>query len=194
MMSRAVAGSQLSDAEKMEAARLSALMYMASQPPDYEKAIAMTKLVLKARPDNIEALNNLACMLVDSVRPPRPAEALTYSQHAYNLMQQSGAIQPLVQDTQGWVLLNNGKIDEATMLLRQVVDNNPFLDAYYHLAEAYLRNNQPLAAKQQLTLASQLLENLKKDNKPYDQTLPARIQAATEQAQQMLKMQASTPQ
>lgn len=193
MMSRAATGTGLSPAERVEAARWAGSLYMSMQPPDFEKAITMTKLVLDANPNSIEALNNLACMLVDSVKPPRPDEALQYSQRAYDLMRKSGQIQPLIQDTQGWVLLNNGKVNDAVLLLRQVVDNKPFLDAYYHLAEAYLRSNQPLPAQQQLTLATQLLDDMKKNNQAYDPTLPGKIDKAKQDAKDMMKMQASAP-
>lgn len=193
MVQAATSGSDLTPSEKIEAARWASMLNMTRQPPDFEKAVQMSKQVLAADPDNTEQLNNLACLLVDSVKPPRPAEALQYSQHAYDLMRKSGTIQPLVQDTQGWVLVNNGQIQDGTMLLRQVVDNNPFLDAYYHLAEAYLRSNQPAAAQTQLKLASQTLEDLQKNKQPYDSTLPARIRAAQEQAKEMAKMQASAP-
>jgi tetratricopeptide (TPR) repeat protein len=193
-MTQAATAANLSPAEKVDAARWASMLNMTRQPPDFEKAVEMCKLVLAAQPDNTEQLNNLACLLVDSVKPPRPAEALQYSQHAYDLMRQSGTIQPLVQDTQGWVLVNNGRVQDGLLLLRQVVDNKPFIDAYYHLAEAYLRSNQPAAALTQLKLASQTLDDMKRNKQAFDQTLPGRIQAAQEEARQMSKMQASTPQ
>jgi tetratricopeptide (TPR) repeat protein len=193
-MSQAAVSTTLSSAEKVDAARWASMLNMTRQPPDFEKAVAMSKLVLASQPDNTEQLNNLACMLVDSVKPPRPAEALQYSQHAYDLMRKSGINQPLIEDTQGWVLVNNGRVQDGMLLLRQVVDDKPFIDAYYHLAEAYLRSNQPAAALTQLKLASQTLDDLKRNKQAYDQTLPSRIEAAQEQARQMSKMQASTPQ
>lgn len=194
LMAKAVDSTQLSASEKTEAARWGGMFYMTCNPPDFEKSIAMTKRVLASNPDDMQSLNNLACMLVDSVKPSRPAEALQYSQHAFDLMSKSGTIQPLVQDTQGWVLLNNGRVQEATNLLRQVVDNKPFVDAYYHLAEAYLKQARPLQAQQQLTLATQLIEDMKKNKQPFDATLPGRIQAAQEQARQLVKTQARATQ
>ncbi|HEY1683988.1 MAG TPA: tetratricopeptide repeat protein [Tepidisphaeraceae bacterium] len=187
------AGSQLTPDEKLDAARWASMLNMVSNPPDYEKAVAMSKLVLAMQPDNTEQLNNLACMLVDSVKPSRPADALQYSQRAYDLMKKSGRTDPLIQDTQGWVLVNNGRVQDGILLLRQVVDNKPFVDAYYHLAEAYLRSNQPGAAQTQLKLASQTIDDLKRNKQPFDATLPERINAAQREAKDMSKMQASAP-
>ncbi len=93
------------------------------------------------------AYNNLACLLVDHPTSANPAKALVYSQRAYDLMGQMG-YEFSVTDTQGWVLLQNGRVDEGMKLIRQAMGEKQesMAEVQYHLAEGYLRKAMPREA------------------------------------------------
>jgi hypothetical protein len=98
-----------------------------------------------------------------------------------------------VMDTHGWVLTLAGRVEEGITLLQQVVDSKPFLEAYYHLGEAYLRKDLPEEAKKQLSSAKQLMAQMEKDSQPVDPGMKGRIESAYGRAEQVIlkKAQAS---
>ncbi len=90
-------------------------------------------------------LNNLAYMLAQDMH--HPADAKAYSQKALQLVEQAGGDVNSVRDTHGWILTLCGGHDATAgmNLLQQAVDENGnFIEARYHLAQAYLRSAAPM--------------------------------------------------
>lgn len=100
--------------------------------------------LLKLSPRNVEALNNLANVLLH-MRDPA----------AVTIAEQALAISPNdanVIDTAGWVMLNNGQPQRALQLLRDARlrdPNNP--EIRYHLAAALVKAGRTNEAREELT-------------------------------------------
>lgn len=177
--------SGLNKSDRIGALRMAGIIYMLGHPPEYPKARDAYVKLLSESPNDLPALNNLACLLANNVTPPQPKEAKVYSTQAYNLMKQSGRWDPLVADTQGWVLALCGGDDlpQAVSILADVVDRHPFPEARYHLAEAYIKDNRLDEAKKQLDQATEALSLSQKNNQDVDPVLKVQI----DQAQQRLR-------
>lgn len=90
------------------------------------------------------ALNNLA-WLYSERKDPR---ALTTARRALELAPQN----PAIQDTVGWILVQQGKHEEALPLLRNAVARAPDVaEIRYHYAVALARNDHRDDASQELT-------------------------------------------
>ena len=179
---------KLSPQEQDVALRLAGTVYLTAQPkPLVDKAQDAYARLLKKYPDDIGSLNNMACLLAESVSPPRPEQALTYSQQAYKIMEQRGIMMPLVLDTHGWVLTLCGRLDEGISYLRQALEKEQFVEGYYHLGEAYLRKQYPEEAQKQLASAQDLIDKADKANNPVDANLKRRVVQATQRAADMLR-------
>ena len=165
--------------------RLLATAYLAVTPSQADKALPLLREVLAQAPDDVDTLNNLACVLSEQVSPPRLQEALVDSTRAYDVSRRAGAANPLVADTQGWVLILNGRVDEGVDLLRPVAVGATFPDVHYHLAMGYLRQRRSEDARAQLTAAAAAYQAAVAAGRPADQTLAARIAAATAEADKM---------
>ena len=97
---------------------------------------------------HVPALNNLAYLYAED-RSSLSA-ALQYAVRAYVLAPKDGS----VQDTFGYVLLKNGKVEEGLKVLEQAavtVRDNP--SVYYHLALAYNEHKEKGAAVKYLQKA-----------------------------------------
>lgn len=166
--------------------RYSGLVYGASnaQTSLGKAEDAYTKL-LKKYPNDLTALNNIACLLVDKLNQSQ--RALAYSEQAYKLTQQSGQVQPLILDTYGWCLIQTGQVDQGIGLLQQALDQQSFADGHYHLAVGYLKQKNAAEAQRHLTIASGLIEQAEKNSQPVDPQLKQRVQEAAAQADSMLK-------
>jgi putative PEP-CTERM system TPR-repeat lipoprotein len=113
-----------------------------------KEAIAEYKRVVHLFPKHIAALNNLAYLCAED-RGSLSA-ALQYAVQAYIFAPQDAS----VQDTFGYVLLKNGKIEDGLKVLKQAAANvhdNP--SVYYHLALAYDEHKEKGAAVQYLQKA-----------------------------------------
>jgi tetratricopeptide (TPR) repeat protein len=179
---------KLSPQQQDVALRLAGSVYLTAEPkPLVDKAQDAYARLLKKYPDDLSSLNNMACLLAESVSPPRPEQALTYSLRAYNLMEQRGIMMPLVLDTHGWVLTLCGRLDEGISILRQALEKDQFVDGYYHLGEAYLLKQYPEEAKKQLTSAQEMIDKADKTNNPVDSSLKRKVAQATQRAEDMLR-------
>jgi tetratricopeptide (TPR) repeat protein len=185
---------KLTTPQQLNALRLEGTIYLTSQPPQPEKAERAYRELLAKDPDDFTALNNLACLLAENVNPPRPQEALEFSQHAYDLMSRRGMLEPLIADTHGWVLTLLDR-PEGLGVLEDVVQRSPFLEAHYHLAEAYLKREYAQEAQNQLQLAEELILDAQKKDKPIDPATVSKVSDAMTRAQDMLrqKSQAQVP-
>ncbi len=101
-----------------------AMIYQAGS--NDKAAEAQYELILKAAPNNVVALNNLAVIYSSQ----KDARALDLAQHAYRLAPRAD-----VADTLGWIMVNNGNGKEALPYLREAGNGLPQnMVVQYHLA------------------------------------------------------------
>ena len=118
-------------------------MYLAGtylQKQQTSQAIAEYRQIVKAAPNHLMALNNLAALLEAQNNP----DAYTYAQRAYSLQPSN----PVIMDTYGWSLLQQGKTQDAVPLLKQAAQAMPKSPAVqYHWAAALAKSGQNAEAQ-----------------------------------------------
>jgi putative PEP-CTERM system TPR-repeat lipoprotein len=125
----------------------------------YKPAIAMFETLLKKEPENVAAINNLAW----AYQQEKDSRALATAERAARLAPTS----PSVNDTLGWILLEQGNVERALPLLQQAVQAAPNNgEIRYHLAAALLKKGDKAAAKKEIEVALA--------GKPFDQLEAAR--------------------
>ena len=108
-----------------------------------QQAAQVYRRILKASPDNFNALNNLAYMLGESDDPALLAEALGLAQRAVDQAPNN----PWVLDTLGWVQLRQGDdLDAARRTLEQSLKIKPLPANCLHLGQVYAQSNRPARA------------------------------------------------
>lgn len=183
-----LAVSNLEPNQRLAALRLAASLYLGVTPkPMAEKALAVLREIEKATPNDYGTLNNLAYVLGEMIQPPRPAEALRYSQRAVDLMARSGTQMPVVQDTHARMLTLAGRVDEAILLLQEVIRRESFIEAHYHLGDAYLRRERYVDARRELRRALELVESRKQNAQGVDEGMAAEIERLLAVTEQKLK-------
>ena len=180
---------KLTPADQTRALQVAGMIYLQSRPAIADKAIKVYRKLLDKTPDDLATLNNLACLYVDNVKPSEPATALEFSQKAYDLMRKQGLSEPLIMDTHGWVLVRTGRYQEGLIMLQEVVQRQPFLEARYHLAEAYIKGNHPDAAVRQLQAAKDMITTAEKNKAVIDPEMRTRVDQAMTRAVAMVKQQ-----
>jgi tetratricopeptide (TPR) repeat protein len=173
---------KLSPADRLSAVHFAAEIHQALGDAPKAKEYYLQWLALA--PNDVPALNNMACLLSEDLKDPRAARQ--YSQKAYDLSIQAGFIDPLIQDTQGWVLVQCGgpAANDGRRLLESVVDANPdFIDGRYHLGVAYLNAKLPSDAARQLTIASDAVKDQEKKKIEVRPQLKAGIEENLRKAQ-----------
>ena len=174
-------GGKLKSEERSAAYGMAGMAYMTAG--HYPKAQATYEKLLQSMPDDTVALNNLACINMDFINPPNPAKALTYSQHALEVMQKQGISPPDLLDTHGWILANTpGRLDEGIALIQQSIEHRPLLDAHYHLGVALLMKNLAPEAVVELGKAQKMLDERKHKGQSFDPKMEANIAEATSKA------------
>lgn len=104
------------------------------------QAIAQYRQVVRAAPNHVVALNNLAALLLEQ----NDVSAYRYAQRAYALQPSN----PVVMDTYGWGLLQQGKIQEALPLLKQAAQAMPDSPAIqFHWASALAKSGKNTEAQ-----------------------------------------------
>jgi putative PEP-CTERM system TPR-repeat lipoprotein len=106
-------------------------------------AIAQYEEILRQRPSETMALNNLATLYQKSKDP----RALEFAEKAYKSLPEH----PVVQDTLGWILVEQGQTKRGLELLSKAVaqlDKNPTVQ--YHYAVALGRDGNAAKAKDML--------------------------------------------
>ena len=176
--------------DRENAYRFGGTLYLIAGEPQ-KSADCYTKLLAMA-PNDMTALNNIACLLAEYTQPPKPQEGLEYSRRAYDLMLKAGRRDPLVLDTHGWVLTRCAKVDEGIDILRRSLEIRPTPDAHYHLGEAYLAKQFAREGHSELEKAMDLLKRMKRDKQPVDPTLEPKIEAALARAGVMLRQKSGT--
>ena len=119
--------------------------------------------------------------------PAKPQQALDYSQRAYDLSVKSGRMNPRIFDTQGWVLLLNGRLDEGIDIMHRAIDQADFPEAHYHLAQAYLKKELPEEAQHELSSATDMMQAKADQHQPVDSALKDKIDLASKQADEMIR-------
>jgi tetratricopeptide (TPR) repeat protein len=168
------------------------MLYSDAHPdPLPDKAVATYQKLLAIDPKNVQALNNLACVLADDYQPPRVEEGMTYVRQAMAILGQRGTSDPLVDDTYGWLLILSGRNTEGVDVLHRVVDRMPIVDGYYHLAEGYLRMNNPAEAQRQVNLALEAIAKAQQTSQPVDSKMRARVVALSSRVLDSLRLRTS---
>jgi tetratricopeptide (TPR) repeat protein len=156
--------SALTNIQLETALRIAGQVYQSARPPSLEKAYQAYKDLLAVRPDDFGAMNNLAFLLVTDGAPGGgAAEALTYSQKAYDIIRAAGGANPLIADTHGWVLILNGRLDDGIAILEKVIEESDIPDSFYHLAEGYFRKEMYPQAVAVLKRGKLSIEKLPQD-------------------------------
>ena len=168
------------------ARKTAATFYLRMDPPDIHKAVDLYRKLIERDPNDVVALNNLACAMILPNSGYSAKDALPYSEKAFKVLEQSGTVDPYIYDTQGYVLVLAGRVPEGINLLHQAIDRQPIAEACYHLGEAYLAlpQAQPAQAQEALKQAVALLDAASRDDKPIDAELKGKIDKAMTRAQQ----------
>lgn len=163
-------------------------LYLSLTPPESAKAVAVYRKLLERDPNDLLALNNLACTMILPGSGYTATQALEYSTKAYRIVEQTGVVNPYIYDTQGQVLVMAGRIQEGITLLQQAIDKEPIPEACLHMAEAYLAlpTARPAEAVELLKQAKGLQEAAARDNKAVDAELKSKIDKTLERAEQAL--------
>jgi len=181
---------ELSKEDKLNAYRFGGTLYLLVS--DAKKSSDCYKKLLEIAPEDMTALNNLACLLAEVMQPPDPKQGLTYSQRAYDLMQKGGRRDPLVLDTHGWLLASAGQVDQGIDVLRQALQLRRIPDAHYHLGEAYLKKQFADQALRELELALDLYKRMKENKEAVDPALEGKIENALTRANIVARSKKST--
>jgi tetratricopeptide (TPR) repeat protein len=183
---------RLNQMDQMMVCRTAAALYQSAKPtPLVDKSYDAYRYFLKLQPNNIEALNNVACLLADDYSPPRATEGLSYAQKAADEMARLGRNDAHILDTEGWLLILQGSIAQGVDVLNQVVQTNPYPEACFHLGEGYLRMEYADQAKQQAELGLSLMEKLSNP----DPNLRAKLKELDNRSEALIKskQQAQVP-
>lgn len=128
-----------SHADDIGVAMLLAQEYAAAG--ERQSAIGEYESILRTQAKNIAALNNLAWLYQQGADP----KALQTARKAYSLADKS----PLIADTYGWILLEQGKVTEAAPILKSAADAAPnHADIQFHYAAALARSGEREQAAQ----------------------------------------------
>ncbi len=118
---------------------------------EFDQAIKQYRRVLQINSQQNIAKNNLAVILLDQYQD---AEHLNEAIKLVDVFKQSS--QAYFLDTYGWAYLKKGEIDIALSIFKQVILLEPDVPVFrYHLAEAYFRLNDFMAASSELKQALQ---------------------------------------
>ncbi|MDT8281572.1 MAG: PEP-CTERM system TPR-repeat protein PrsT [Gammaproteobacteria bacterium] len=118
------------------------------------EAIQAFETVYKKQPDNIVALNNLAWLYSLKNDP----KAIIFAEKAYKAKTNDGNI----QDTYGWILVQQGQVEEGRRILEQAMKALPDVaEIRYHHAVAVYKSGEKIEAKK-------LLKRLLQDNPSFD--------------------------
>ena len=111
----------------------------------YPAAIEQYQALLKENPKDFRVLNNMSWAMMQAGDP----RAADYAQQAF----QQRPDDPIVADTLGWTLVNQGKIYEGLQVMFKAValgPDNP--EIRYHLAQALVKAGDKVRARSELKI------------------------------------------
>lgn len=158
------------------------MCYLESSPVEIAKARSLFERLLKDTPDNITILNNLACvLLMPDAGPNAAAEALKPAQKAWDLINsnESSMLNLVIQDTYGYALVKNNRLDDGIEQLRRCSETATFPDVFVHLAEAYLAKNNLDGAQIALDDAKSRIDQVEKAKGRVDPMLKDKLTQLT---------------
>ena len=118
----------------------------------FDEAEALCRQVLKAHPEDTEALNNLSWLLVMRNQKEAP-QALSLIDKAIELKRSDSSL----ADTRAVVFIRSGQPDRALEQLRSVQQHDPRnVSAAFHMAWAYHASGNVSSARAQLQQARRL--------------------------------------
>ena len=121
---------------------------------DRKDAMQAFKAVYAEQPENIVMLNNLAWLY----SLENDSRALEFAEKAYKIKPGDSAI----QDTYGWLLVQQGEVEKGRQILEQVIKALPGVpEVRYHYAVALLRSGE-------VTEARKILGKLLEDGKSFE--------------------------
>jgi len=107
------------------------------------KAVGVYEKALAAKPYDQTALNNLAWLYSQQDNP----KALDLAERAYKANPEESGI----QDTYGWILVQNGKIDKGRNMLKKAMERMSTVpEVRYHYAVALLKSGEEKQAREML--------------------------------------------
>jgi tetratricopeptide (TPR) repeat protein len=187
---------ELDERGQLAALPIAGNVYMATYAMDggaelVDKARRVYEELLAKRPDDLGALNNLANILAEHVKPPELPKALEYAQRAYELLSRQNADPATAAnllDTIGWVnVLAGGKnLDRGVEHLNNSLRATELPEAQYHLGVAMLRKNNPSEAKRSLLRAGELIQARTEAGQEVDKSLKGKVDDALAQAEKAL--------
>ncbi|MDB5328599.1 MAG: prsT, partial [Phycisphaerales bacterium] len=178
----------VADADKLPAPLLRrarqalGLCYLESSPVQAAKAKSIFDQLLKETPDDITLLNNLACvLLLPESGPTGPADAMKPAQRAYDLVGATDSPQfgPIIQDTYGYTLFRNNRVNDGIELLRHSAETARFPDVFIHLAEAYLTTDNLDGAQTAIEDAKARIEETERAKERVDPALKDKLTTLT---------------
>ena len=111
-----------------------------------QEAVVQYEELLKANPNNVNAMNNLASLY----QRLKDSRALPLAEQALKLAPE----QPAVQDTLGWILVGQGQMPRGLDLLRSAASKAPNMASIrYHYAVALARTGNKMEARNELNSA-----------------------------------------
>ena len=124
---------------------------------NFGKAIAIYDNLLKQYPDNVQIVNNLTYLLVET------SDEEADQKRALLLVERlKDTGDPYLLDTYGWVLFKAGDVDGAIQVMKKVVSVVPDKALFrYHLGEVYYAAGDQSASKVELEKSLLLVEKSK---------------------------------
>ncbi len=114
---------------------------------NYRQASRQYREVLELQPENALALNNLAWSLYELKDPA----AAGYAEQAYNFAPNN----PAIQDTYGWILVNQGDAMRGLEMLGKAAGAAPnALEIRMHYAKALLKSGDKATARKELEVVA----------------------------------------
>jgi predicted Zn-dependent protease len=168
-------------------------IYMLSN--QYDRARGVYEELLAKQADDVGALNNLACVMAEHVKPPNLPKALELAQRAYDAMAKRDVMDANVLDTLGWVnvLAGGPNLDRGIEHLTNSIKVGEIPEAHYHLGEAYMRKNFPDGAVRSFKRAAEMLAERKAAG-PIDEGLQQKVDEALARVNKALsEPRAGTP-
>jgi tetratricopeptide (TPR) repeat protein len=139
--------------------RLAGLLLVSPGPQNnVDRAVQVYQKLIRLNPDDVMVLNNIAYLMSEKVTSPNLPEAMKYSQRAVEIIRQQGRVDPLILDTHGWLLVQNGRVAEGINVLNEALSKRSIVDIHYHLGAAYLKMSLPKEANEQIQQAMKLMD------------------------------------